>query len=72
MSGEIKKTAVDEDLHSLKHASSDLKSDKEFVLAAVTKDGGALIYASDELKEDRDVLLAAGKTWCSARERYGW
>jgi hypothetical protein len=44
---------------ALRHASAELKGDREVVLAAVAKSGEALYYASAELKGDREVVLAA-------------
>merc|ERR1719424_1407765 len=41
---------------TLRHASAELKADREVVLAAVQQDGDALWYASAELQED-DAFL---------------
>ena len=43
----------------LQHASKELRSDPEVVLAAVEKDGDALQYASKELQGEKDIVLAA-------------
>ena len=51
--------AVQADGMALKHASPELKADREVVLAAVRKDGAALAYASPELRADREVVLVA-------------
>ena len=44
------------------HASEDLKSDREMVLAAVRQDGNALQCASFDLKSDLEVVMTALKT----------
>ena len=51
--------AVKADGTALKHASPELKADREVVLAAVRQAGRALRYASEELQADRAVVLAA-------------
>ncbi len=43
----------------LAYISDELKSDKEFVLAAVQNNGLALEYASEDLKSDKEVVLEA-------------
>jgi len=48
-------------LDALVGASSALKEDREFMLAAVKHYGFALEYASDALKEDREVVYVAAK-----------
>lgn len=45
--------------YALKHASEDLRSDREIVLAAVKKNGDALQYASDEMRKNGEIVLAA-------------
>ena len=40
-----------------RHASQELKADKDVVLAAVENDASALFHASDELKADKDTKL---------------
>eukprot|EP00927_Polykrikos_kofoidii_P013683 TRINITY_DN15949_c0_g1_i1.p1 TRINITY_DN15949_c0_g1~~TRINITY_DN15949_c0_g1_i1.p1 ORF type:complete len:410 (+),score=66.17 TRINITY_DN15949_c0_g1_i1:69-1232(+) len=44
---------------SLKYASESLRSDKDFVMAAVKLDGASLQGAIDDLRDDFDVVLAA-------------
>ena len=51
--------AVAENGHALKHASAELRGDKEVVLAAIAKNGDVLDYASAELRADKEVVLAA-------------
>ena len=51
--------AVTQGGDALKHASEELKNDREVILAAVTQYGYALEWASDELKHDEEVVLAA-------------
>eukprot|EP00755_Sulcionema_specki_P019613 Sspe_Gene.12118::Locus_4125_Transcript_1_1_Confidence_1.000_Length_945::g.12118::m.12118 len=46
-------------VHSLRHASPELKGDKEVVLHAVQLNGLALVHAADHLKADREVVMAA-------------
>ena len=41
---------------SLKHASVELRADREVVVAAVKQDGDALEYASEELRADPMLL----------------
>lgn len=43
----------------LKHASSELRADKEVVLKAVKRGGAELQYASPELRDDMEVVKAA-------------
>ena len=43
---------------ALKHASDELKNEREIVLAAVQHNGRALQFASDGLKNDREIVLA--------------
>ena len=43
----------------LRHASAELRADRELVLAAVGQQGAVLEFASPELRADRDVVLAA-------------
>ena len=47
--------------NGLKHASEELKSDKELVLVLVKLNGDALLYASEELKNDKEVVLETVK-----------
>jgi hypothetical protein len=49
----------------LRHASAELRADKEVVLAAVAQKGDALQYASAELKVDKEVLAARHYWWKS-------
>ena len=51
--------AVTQGGDAMKHASEELKNDREVILAAVTQYGYALEWASDELKHDEEVVLAA-------------
>ena len=44
---------------ALRHASEDLRADKEVVLAAVAEDGYALQHAAAEMQADTEVVLAA-------------
>ena len=50
-----------QDGEALKHASAELKADREVVLAAVAQYGNAVRCASAELKADREVVLAAAR-----------
>ena len=50
--------AVAKDGQALRHATDELKADREFILAAVAH-GFALQHVSAELKADREVVLAA-------------
>ena len=43
----------------LKHASEELRDDKEVVLAAVKQDGNAFEYTSEELKKDKEIFDTA-------------
>nr|NGX52886.1 hypothetical protein [Candidatus Anoxychlamydiales bacterium] len=43
----------------LKYVPTDLKKNKEVVLAAVKQNGGALEYAHEDLKKDKEIVLAA-------------
>ena len=51
--------AVQADGMALKHASPELKADREVVLTAARQNGEALKHASEELRADRVVVLAA-------------
>ena len=51
---------------SLRHASDELKNDREIVLEAVTSKGQVLKYASHELKNDREIVFAAVKSEAEA------
>ena len=51
--------AVERDGRVLRHASAELRADKEVVLAAVQKNGLALEHASRRLRADREVVLTA-------------
>ena len=53
--------AVQRDGHALRHASVELRADRDVVLAAVNNNPFALQYASDELRADRAVVLQAVK-----------
>ena len=53
--------AVKQNGAALRHASQELKGDREVVLEAVKQNGAALRYASEELKRDREVVLEAVK-----------
>ena len=46
---------------ALYYASSELKVDRDFILAALAQDGDALRHASTGLKADREVVLAAAR-----------
>ncbi|MBD97479.1 hypothetical protein CL648_01575, partial [bacterium] len=46
---------------ALQHASDELKSDREFVLAAVKEDPGALEFASEALRGDPEIIAAAAQ-----------
>ena len=54
--------------YHIKNASSQLRQDKDVILAAVKQDRRALAYASDDLKNDRQVVLAAVEINVSAFE----
>ena len=49
--------AVKKNGNALKHASAQLRSDREVVLAAVCNDGNTMLYASPELKADREFVM---------------
>jgi len=55
--GEVLAEVV-KDGQALRHATDELKADREFILAAVAH-GFALQHVSAELKADREVVLAA-------------
>ena len=55
--GEVLAEVV-KDGQALRHATDELKADREFILAAVAH-GFALEHVSAELKADREVVLAA-------------
>ena len=44
-----------------RHASEELKGDREVVIAAVRRNGGALWSASEELKRDSEVVVEAAR-----------
>ena len=46
---------------ALKHASQQVRGDREVVRAAVEQDGWALKYASQQLRGDREMVVAALK-----------
>ena len=46
-----------EDGYALYHAASQLRGDREIVLAAVAQNGHALQYAAAELRGDREFVL---------------
>jgi hypothetical protein len=55
---------LSQNAYTLKHASVELKSDRDIVLAAVSQNAYTLKYASVELKVDGDVLIVAvAKGW---------
>ena len=43
----------------LKHASEELRGEREFVMQAVSKRGYALWHASEELRGDREIVMKA-------------
>ena len=45
--------------YALANAATELRMDKEVVLAAAAQNGHALWYASTELKADKEVVLTA-------------
>eukprot|EP01049_Picozoa_sp_SAG25_P022189 SAG25_NODE_8684_length_409_cov_0.838710_1_plen_113_part_01 len=53
----------------LKYASTELKADRKFVMAAVAQNGLALKHVSAKLQADRKVVLAAipsSMVWCGS------
>ena len=60
---EVVLAAISEDFEAFLHASNELKSDKEFVLAAVEAstdwEDSVFKFASSELRADKEVVLAA-------------
>lgn len=50
-------TAVNKAGAAIKHASDNLKDDKDVVFAAVVQDGLAYKYTSDNLKKDKEFHL---------------
>jgi hypothetical protein len=50
----------------LRHASAELRADRDVVLAAVRRCGDALRHASDRLRADREVVTAAVTQWGGA------
>ena len=53
---------------NLRHASEELRNDREIVLAAVSQYAYALEYASEELRNDREIVLAAVSQYAYALE----
>lgn len=51
---------------NLQYASSDTRSNRQLVMAAVTKRWSHLRYASDKLKNDKEIVIAAVKNNGSA------
>ena len=50
---------MQQDGYALRHASPEVRADREVVLAAVQQSGYALRHASLEVRADREVVLAA-------------
>ena len=46
---------------ALKHATEELRGDREVVITAVADRGYALEYATNELRGDREVVMTAGR-----------
>jgi hypothetical protein len=46
---------------ALRHASAELRNDRETVMIACASSGQALMYASEELQDDKEVALIAVK-----------
>ena len=44
---------------ALKHATKNLKGDREIVMKAVSQEGLALQFAAEELKADREIVMTA-------------
>ena len=53
--------AVKKDGHALRHASEEMRDDREVVMEAVKQNGYALQHASEELRRDREVVMEAVK-----------